>query len=81
MYRKKRLAYVVSCRDKPKNHPIYIVDTDLGSSICFNDGPQTNPKIPVQIEFKEDEEFSKRQETLEKKHNEEGYGLCILMGP
>ena len=60
LHREKRLAYVVNSRDKPKNHPIYVVDTDLGYSICFNDGPQTNPKIPVQIEFKEDEEFSKR---------------------
>ena len=71
---------MVSCRDKPKNHPIYAVDTDLGSSICFNDGPQTNPEIPIQIEFKEYEEFSKRQETLEKKHNEEGLWTMYFDG-
>ena len=39
LYREKRLYYVVSSRDKPENHPIYVVDTDLGSSVFFNDGP------------------------------------------
>ena len=31
MYREKRLAYVVSSQNKHKNHPIYAVDTELGS--------------------------------------------------
>ena len=60
LYREKRLDYVINSRDKPENHPIYDVDTDLGSSLFFNDGPQTDPEIPIQIEFKEDEEFAKR---------------------
>ena len=52
LYIEKRLAYVVSSRDTPENHPIYVVDTNLGSSIFFNDGPQIDPEILVQIEFK-----------------------------
>ena len=28
---------MVRCREHPHNHPIYVVDTDLGSSIFFND--------------------------------------------
>ena len=46
------------------------MDTDLGSSIFFNDGPQIDPDIPVQIEFKEDQDFAKIQEALDKKNNE-----------
>ena len=60
LYREKRLAYVVGSWDKPKNNHVYVVDTDLGSSIFFNDGPHTDPKILVQIELKEDKEFTKR---------------------
>ena len=37
LYMKKRLTYVVSNQDKPNNHPIYVVDTDMGSFIFFND--------------------------------------------
>ena len=35
LYREKILSYVVSSQDKPNNHPIYVVYTDLGSSIFF----------------------------------------------
>lgn len=35
--RETRLAYMVSSKEKPNNHPIYVVDTELGSSILFND--------------------------------------------
>ena len=61
LYREKILAYVVSSRDQHENHPIYVVDIDIGSLIFFNDGPQTDPDILVQIDFKEDTYFSKRQ--------------------
>jgi len=37
LYRETRLAYMVSCQEHPHNHPIYVVDTDLRSSIFFND--------------------------------------------
>ena len=71
LYREKRLAYVDSSQDKPENHHIYVVDIDLGSSIFFNDGPHIDPEITVHIELKQDKEFAKRQEYLEKKQNEE----------
>ena len=32
---------MVSNRENPENHPIYSIDTDLGSSMLFNEaGPQ-----------------------------------------
>ena len=37
MYSEKRTPYVVNSQDKPEVHHIYVVDTDLGSSIFFND--------------------------------------------
>ena len=35
LYRERRLTYAVSSQDKPNNHPIYVVNTDMGSSIFF----------------------------------------------
>ena len=37
LYSEKRTPYVVSSQDRPDIHHIYVVDTDLGSSIFFND--------------------------------------------
>ena len=33
MYREAQLAYIISDEGNPTNHPIYVVDIDLGSSI------------------------------------------------
>jgi len=37
LYKETMLAYMVIYQEHPHNHPIYVVDTDLGSSISFND--------------------------------------------
>ena len=37
LYSEKRTPYVVSSQDRPDVHHIYVVDTDLGYSIFFND--------------------------------------------
>ena len=37
LYRENRLAYIISSGDNPENYPIYVVDTNLGSSIFYND--------------------------------------------
>ena len=37
LYRENRLAYMISNKEKPENRPIYVVDTDMGSSMFFND--------------------------------------------
>ena len=36
LWRENRLKYMVSSKECPENHPIYVVDTDMGSSIFFN---------------------------------------------
>ena len=79
LYREKRSTYVVSGQDKPNNHPIYVVDTNLGSSIFFNDA-HVDPEIPITIEIKEDKEFARRQEALEQKQNDEGLWTMYFAG-
>ena len=37
LYRENCLAYMVNIKDNPENHPIYIVDTDMGSAMFYND--------------------------------------------
>jgi hypothetical protein len=37
LYKQNRLAYMINNNDNPENHPIYAVDTDMGSSMFFND--------------------------------------------
>ena len=50
LYSEKISPYVVRSQDKPYNHAIYVVDTNLGSSIFFNDGLPYDPEIPLLIE-------------------------------
>ena len=37
LYRENRLAYMISSPKCPQNHPIYSIDTDLGSVIFCNE--------------------------------------------
>jgi hypothetical protein len=46
IYREAQLAYIISDEANPTNHPIFAVDTDLGSSILqLTDAPQS----PIEI--------------------------------
>lgn len=37
VYREVQMKFVVSSKEKLENNPIYVVDTDLGSTILYND--------------------------------------------
>ena len=37
LYREHKMAYMVSNAEQPNNHPIYSLDTELGSAILFNE--------------------------------------------
>lgn len=37
LYREKKMAYMVSNVERPNNHPIYSLDTEMGSTILFNE--------------------------------------------
>ena len=47
LYRENRLAYMINNRENPENNPIYSVDTDMGSSMLFNQArPQKDEPKP-----------------------------------
>ena len=77
LYRERRLSYVVSSQDKPKNHPIYALYIDLGYSIFYidfhyEDNLPIEEDLTIVTELKGDKEFVKIQEALEDKHRDEG---------
>ena len=37
LFRENCLAYTISNEDNPENHPIYAIDTDMGSTMFYND--------------------------------------------
>ena len=49
LYSEKRTPYVVNIQDRPEIHHIYAVDTDLGSSIFFNDTVSCDLKFTLQL--------------------------------
>jgi hypothetical protein len=50
LYREAQLAYIVSDEENPTNHPIYALDTDLGSSLLqVTDEPETPLQIRKQL--------------------------------
>ena len=36
LYRESKLKYMISSKECPENHPIYVVDIEMGSSIFYN---------------------------------------------
>jgi hypothetical protein len=49
LYREAQLAYIVSDEANPTNHPIFALDTDLGTSLLQITG---TPEVPLQIRKK-----------------------------
>jgi ribonuclease HI len=49
LYREAQLSYIVSDEANPTNHPIFALDTDLGSSFLQITG---TPEAPLQIKEK-----------------------------
>ena len=80
LYNEKRTPYVVINQDRPDVHHIYAVDTDLRSSIFFNDTVPCDLESPLQTKSAVDEEVVKEQDALEKKQKNKDCGPCILMG-
>ena len=65
LYSEKRTPYVVSSQDRPNIHHIYVVDTNLGSSIFFNDTVPCDLESTLQT--KSEKNGVKEQDVLEKK--------------
>jgi hypothetical protein len=46
LYRESQLAYIISDEADPTNHPIFALDTELGSSLLqFTDAPEPPLKL------------------------------------
>jgi hypothetical protein len=71
LYREVFLKYMVSNKSQPNNHPIYSVETELGSSIFFNDlcFEEKEPEIDMAFKDRYDqqiEKFSEQQDSVER---------------
>jgi hypothetical protein len=52
LYREAQLAYIVNDEENPTNHPIFALDTDLGSSLLqLTDAPEAPFQIKKQALF------------------------------
>ena len=67
LWRENRLKYMISSKECPKKHPIYVVDTEMGSTIFFNSfEPPKSPFVMTKAkgdnrEIKEEPEISIEQ--------------------
>lgn len=74
LWRESRLKYMVSSKECPKNHPIYVVDTDLESSIFFNS--LEPPKSPfVMIKEKGDSREVKEEPKISIEHKAQWFTM------
>ena len=81
LYSEKRTPYVVSSQDKPKIHHIYAVDTDLGSSIFFNDAVPHDVEEALQKKSGENREKEViEHDSLEAKQKREGQWIMYFNG-
>ena len=78
LYSEKRTPYVVSSQDRPDIHHIYFVDTDLGSSIFFNDIVPCDLESTLQT--KSEKNGVKKQDVLEKKQKRDGLWTMYFDG-
>ena len=79
LYNEKISPYMVSSQDKSDDHSIYVVDTDLDSSIFFNDLSPCDLEILMSVK-EEEEEPAKRKNALEVKEKEEGIWTLYFNG-
>ena len=80
LYSEKRLTYIVSSQTHPDIHHVYAVDTNLGSSILFNDISPCNSKIVVPRNGKKDKIDTSELEALERKQKDEGLWKMYFNG-
>ena len=96
LYRENMLAYMISSPEYPKNHPIYLVETNLGSTIFCNNASDEQFKCEIVLEKekepkKEKQVISNEMEMTEERWynmnfdgavSKEGVVACIsIVGP
>jgi hypothetical protein len=72
LYREVFLKYMVSNKAESNNHPIYSMETKLGSSIFFNDlcFEEKGPEIDMVVKEKYDQQIEKFSEQQDSEENE-----------
>ena len=80
LYSEKRSPYLVSSRDHLGFHHIYAIDTNLGSSIFFNDVSPCDSKVVVPSKCKKDKNVINEQKALERKKKEKGLWTMYFDG-
>ena len=70
----------MSNQDKPKVHHIYAVDTDLDSSIFFNDTISCDLESMLKMKSENNEEGMIEQNALEKKQKRDGLWTMYFDG-
>nr|QHR87731.1 hypothetical protein Q903MT_gene1743 [Picea sitchensis] len=95
LYREVLLKYMVSNKAQPNNHPIYSVETEMGSSIFFNDlcFEEKGPEIDMAAKDQSDQQTEKVSEQQDSAENEmwnmsfdgavsrEGAGVGVWINP
>jgi hypothetical protein len=70
LYREVLLKYMVSSKTQPNNHPIYSVDTEIGSSIFYNDLSFEGEEPTTVMTVEDKATSSRRVHRPEKPHRE-----------
>ena len=81
LYSGKITPYVVSSQDRPDIHHTYAVDTDLGSSIFFNDTVLCDLESTLQMKSEKNKEGIIEKNALEKKQKRDGLWTMYFDGP
>lgn len=54
LYREPLMQYMINSKDKPMNHPMYVVHSDLDSFVLFNSSCPNDEEIVLDIEEERD---------------------------
>ena len=86
LWRKSRLKYMISSKECPENHPIYVVDTEMGSTIFLNSTSYDKSESPfVMMKNKGDNKEISEEPDISLEHKEQWFtihfdGACSKEG-
>ena len=76
LWRESRLKYMISSKECPENHPIYALDTKMGSTIFFNTNPYDKPESPfVMIKNKGNNKEVNEEPNISLEHREQWFTM------
>ena len=76
LWRESRLKYMISSKECPENHPIYAVDTEMGSTIFLNSTSYDEPESPfVMMKNKGDNKEISEEPDISLEHKEQWFTM------